>query len=158
MTDNTLEWTRASVTADGTELALHVPFTGRPDTQWLHEFEGLRVSRHLQVGGTNWTVEPLGQANELTATRVVPGEETTIREALDELVALANARAGQVRAEEEAERHREPEELARVKQEASEMTERFRSLEPAPVRDEQEAVEPTESSFGDRLRVLSNGR
>ena len=157
MTAIALEWIRASVTADGTELALHVPFTGRPDTQWLHEFEGLRVSRHLQAGGTAWTVEPLGQANEISATRVVPGEETTIREALDELVALANARAGQVRAEEEAARQREQEELARVKREAAEMTERFRSLEPAPVRDEPEAVEP-ESSFGDRLRVLSNGR
>ena len=154
MTAIALDWSQAHVTAAGTELGLRVPLTGRPDAHWLAEFESLRVSRHLQVQGTGWTVESVDEANEVFAKRLVPGDEATIREALDDLIALAGERAAEIRAEEEAERQRVEEELARAQQDAAEMTQRFRSLEPLPPRAQAEAVEqpPESSAFQDRLR------
>jgi hypothetical protein len=157
MADVTLDWSRAIVVAQGTELGLRVPLSSRPDAKWLAEFEGLRVSRHLQ--GAEWTVDGVADSNEMVASQVLAGDEEAIREALDEMVELANERTAQIYAEEEAERLRHEEELARARQEAVDMTERFRALEPAPARDEP-VVEPErpESTFQDRLRVISNGR
>ena len=159
MSDIALEWSRAIVVAEGTELGLRVPLTSRPDPNWLREFEGLRISRHLQ--GAEWAVEGVaGSSNEVVASRVVAGDEAAIREELDTLVVLANARVAQIHAEEEAARLRHEEELARAKLEAVDMTERFRALEPAPESDELGAVEPErpESTFHDRVRVFGNGR
>ncbi len=158
MADIALEWSRAIVVAEGTELGLRVPLTSVPDARWLAEFEGARVSRHLK--GAEWTVEGVAESNEVIASRVLAGDEAAIREELDTMVALANERLAQIHAEEEEARLRHEEELTRAKQEAVDMTERFRALEPAPPSDELAVVqpEPPESAFQDRLRVLSNGR
>jgi hypothetical protein len=155
MADLALEWSRAIVVAEGTELGLRVPLTSPPDAKWLAEFEGARVSRHLK--GAEWAVEGVAESNEVIASRVLAGDEAAIREALDAMVALANERVAQIHAEEEAARLFHEEELARARLEAVDMTERFRALEPEPVGDEQEPVEP-ESAFQDRLRVISSGR
>jgi hypothetical protein len=158
MADIALEWSRAIVVAEGTELGLRVPLTSLPDARWLAEFEGARVSRHLK--GAEWTVEGVADSNEVIASRVLAGDEAAIREELDTMVALANERLAQIHAEEEAARLFHEEEVARAKQEAVDMTERFRALEPAPASDELAAVEPEpdESAFQGRLRVLSDGR
>ena len=155
MADLALEWSRAIVVAEGTDLGLRVPLTSPPDARWLAEFEGARVSRHLK--GAEWAVEGVAESNEVIASRVLAGDEEAIREELDAMVALANERVAQIHAEEQAARLHHEEELARARLEAVDMTERFRALEPAPVGDEQEPVEP-ESAFQDRLRVISSGR
>jgi hypothetical protein len=155
MADIALEWSRAIVVAEGTELGLRVPLTSPPDAKWLAEFEGARVSRHLK--GAEWAVEGVAESNEVIASRVLAGDEAAIREELDAMVALANERVALIHAEEEAARLFHEEELARARLEAVDMTERFRALEPAPVGDELEPVEP-ESAFQDRLRVISSGR
>ncbi len=158
MVDLALEWSRAIVVAQGTELGLRVPLTSVPDARWLAEFDGACVSRHLK--GAQWTVEGVAESNEVIASRVLAGDEEAIREELDAMVALANERLAQIHAEEEAARLRHEEELARAKQEAVDMTERFRALEPELASDELPAVEPEppESAFQDRLRVISSGR
>ena len=107
------------------------------DARWLAEFEGARVSRHLK--GAEWAIEGVAESNEVIASRVLAGDEEAIREALDTMVALANERVAQIRAQEEAARLLHEEELARAKQEAVDMTERFRALEPAAVGEEQDA-------------------
>jgi hypothetical protein len=157
MADIALEWSRAIVVAEGTELGLRVPLSSTPGQRWLAEFEGLRVSRHLQ--GAEWTVDGVADSNEVVASQVLAGDETAIREELDMMVALANERVAQILAEEEAARLLHEEELARAKQEAVDMTERFRALEPEAT-PAVPATEPerAESTFGDRLRVISNGR
>ncbi len=158
MTEIRLEWSRAIVVAEGTELGLRVPLTSVPDARWLAEFEGARVSRHLK--GAEWTVEGVAESNEVIASRVLAGDEAAIREELDTMVALANERLAQIHAEEAAAKLHHEEEVARARQEAVDMTERFRALEPEPASDELGAVEPDQpdSAFQDRLRVLSDGR
>ena len=161
MPDITLYWSRATVTADATELKLRVPLLGKPDGHWLAAFESLRVSRHLEARGDGWIVEDFGDENVVTLAGLVPGEEAEVRNALDEMIGLANARTAQIHAAEDEERRREAEELLRVEKQAGEMTARFRALEPTPVRVVDEAPvepEPVPSSFQDRLRVVSNGR
>jgi hypothetical protein len=159
MADIELEWSRAIVVAEGTELGLRVPLTSRPDKQWIAEFNGLRISRHLQ--GAEWSVEGVaGASNEVIASRVLAGDEAAIREALDTMVALANARVAQIQAEEEAARLHHEEELARARQEAVDMTERFRMLDPTVASDDPAAVETArlESGFHDRMRVLGSAQ
>jgi hypothetical protein len=155
MADIALDWSRAIVVAEHTELGLRVALTSRPDARWLAEVEGARVSRHFK--GADWSVEGVANSNEVVASRVLAGDEAAIREELDRMVALANDRVAQIHAEEEVARLRHEEELARAKQEAVDMTERFRALEPGPASDEEDPVE-SESAFQDRVRVLSNGR
>jgi hypothetical protein len=157
--DITLYWSRATVSADGTDLRLRVPLLGKPDGHWLAEFESLRVSRHLQARGAAWIVEDVGDENVVTATGLVPGEEAEIREAIDAMVAIANDRTAQIHAMEDAELRRQAEDQARAEREAGEMTARFRALDPAPAREEVEVIEPdSQSALQDRMRVISNGR
>jgi hypothetical protein len=159
MADIALEWSRAIVVAEGTDLGLRVPLTSVPDKRWLTEFQGLRISRHLQ--GAKWTVEGVAPStNEVVASQVLAGDEAAIREELDMMVALASARVAQIQAEEEAARLLHEEELARAKQEAVDMTERFRALDPTVVSSDLAAVETErlETGFHERMRVLDNGR
>jgi hypothetical protein len=158
MTDITLEWASAEVTATGIDLALHVPLSARPDPDWLREFEGLRVSRHLEARGNAWTAEPVDERNAIRVLRVTPGDETAIREALVEMVSLATARAERVRAEEAAARRREEEELAQARQQAAEMTERFRSLAPAPAAPAETGAAEQSHGFQQRLRTFEASR
>jgi len=153
----TLVWTSAEVEAVGTDLALRVPLSSRPDSDWLREFEELRVSRHLEARGTDWVAEGVDDRDAIRVLRVVPGDEATIREALDQMVALAGTRVEHIRAEEAARRRREDEELAQARQQAAEMTERFRSLAPAARAPEEVPVQP-EHGFQHRLRAVEASR
>src|SRR4051812_14904102 len=158
MTEITLEWASAEVTAAGVDLALRIPLCARPDPDWLREFEGLRVSRHLEARGNAWMAEPVDERNAIRVLRVIPGDEAAIREALDEMVSLASARAEQSRAEEAARERREQELLAQARQQAAEMTERFRSTAPTRASSIENVATEHEHGFQHRLRVFGAGR
>ena len=157
MTEITLVWTSAEVEAVGIDLALRVPLSSHPDSDWLREFEELRVSRHLEARGVAWTAEGVDDRDAIRVLRVMPGDEAAIREALDVMVALAGSRVEHIRAEEAARRRREDEELAQARQQAAEMTERFRSLVPA-ARVANEAPVEREHGFQHRLRAVEASR
>jgi hypothetical protein len=152
MTAVALNWAFAEVAAAGTDFELRVPLCVRPDADWLREFEGLRVSRHLEARGSAWTAEPVDDRNVIRVLRVPPGAEAAIREALDEMVALAGARTEQVRAEEAALKRKQEQEVAQARQQAAEMTERFRSLAPAPAVRDDVPAEPV-NGFHHRVRA-----
>jgi hypothetical protein len=125
-----IDWTSARVELEVRtgELTLTVRLTAAPDSYWQPAFDELRRGWNREVAGASGReIGPLTSERALLVSRIRPGDEPVIAEALDEMVASANAAAQAHRDREAAEKRAAEDAEAQGRQHAADMTARFRS-------------------------------